>query len=118
MFNIGFPELLIILAIALIIFGPNKLPELAKGLGKAMKEFKKATEEMKEGIKTEVGDLPDVRRMTKGNLLHDFAEVISNSGENTDTESKSTTSIQSENAQMPTENKKGGEGKERISSDR
>jgi TatA/E family protein of Tat protein translocase len=38
MFNIGFPELLIILAIALIIFGPNKLPELAKVSGKAMAE--------------------------------------------------------------------------------
>jgi TatA/E family protein of Tat protein translocase len=44
------PDLLVILGIALIIFGPQKLPELAKTIGKAMGEFKKTTEEMKESI--------------------------------------------------------------------
>src|SRR5512136_1885967 len=44
MFDIGLPELLVIIGIALIVFGPNKLPELAKAFGKAMREFKKATE--------------------------------------------------------------------------
>lgn len=43
-------ELLVILGIALIVFGPKKLPELAKHLGKAMREFRKATEEVKENI--------------------------------------------------------------------
>jgi TatA/E family protein of Tat protein translocase len=53
MFNIGLPELLIIVAIALIVFGPNKLPELAKAFGRAMREFKKATEEVKESFEAE-----------------------------------------------------------------
>ena len=44
------PDLLVILGIALIVFGPKKLPELAKTIGKAMGEFKKTTEEMKESI--------------------------------------------------------------------
>jgi sec-independent protein translocase protein TatA len=44
MFDIGFPEMLVILAIALIVFGPQKLPELGKALGKALREFKKTTE--------------------------------------------------------------------------
>ena len=42
--GIGGPELLIILVIILLLFGAKKLPELAKGLGKSMKEFKKAAE--------------------------------------------------------------------------
>ena len=50
MFGIGMTELLVILGIALIVFGPKKLPELAKHLGKAMREFRKATEEVKENI--------------------------------------------------------------------
>ena len=42
MFGIGVPELLIIMAIALIVIGPKKLPDLAKSLGRALNEFKKA----------------------------------------------------------------------------
>ena len=61
MFNIGFPELLIIVAIALIVFGPNKLPELARAFGKAMREFKKATEEVKESFEAETKDLDELK---------------------------------------------------------
>jgi TatA/E family protein of Tat protein translocase len=61
MFNIGLPELLIIVAIALIVFGPNKLPELAKAFGRAMREFKKATEEVKESFEAETKDLEELR---------------------------------------------------------
>ena len=48
MFGIGMPELLLILALALIVLGPKKLPELARALGKGMAEFRKATDELKE----------------------------------------------------------------------
>ncbi len=48
MFGIGLPELLVLLLIALIIFGANKLPEIGSGLGKAIRNFKKATSEPEE----------------------------------------------------------------------
>ena len=84
MFNIGFPELLIILAIALIIFGPNKLPELAKGLGRAMREFKKATEEVKESFEAETRDLNELKDViTEENLLANLAEEPSKTSETT-----------------------------------
>jgi len=78
MFNIGIPELLIIVAIALIVFGPNKLPELAKAFGRAMREFKKATEEVKESFEAETKDLEEIKHtMTDENLLADLAEEVS-----------------------------------------
>ncbi len=52
MFEIGMPELLLLLAIALIVVGPKKLPELAKALGRGLAEFKKATNELKESLET------------------------------------------------------------------
>ena len=61
MFGIGMPEMILILAIALIVIGPKKLPDLAKSLGRAMNEFKKATREIKESIDVD-GDLKDVKR--------------------------------------------------------
>ena len=44
--QLGFQELLIIFVIALLVFGPKKLPELGKSLGKGLREFKKATEDL------------------------------------------------------------------------
>jgi sec-independent protein translocase protein TatA len=46
MWNIGISELLVILIIALIVFGPGKLPEVGKALGRAIGEFKKASRDM------------------------------------------------------------------------
>ncbi len=80
MFNIGLPELLIIVAIALIVFGPNKLPELAKAFGRAMREFKKATEEVKESFEAQTRDLEEMKSTLteeKENLIANLAEEIS-----------------------------------------
>lgn len=49
MFNIGFPELLLIFLIILLLFGASKLPEIARSLGTAIKEFKKSVKDDSEG---------------------------------------------------------------------
>lgn len=53
MFGIGMPELLLILAVALIVIGPKKLPDLAKALGRGLGEFKRATDELKSTLQEE-----------------------------------------------------------------
>jgi len=55
--SVGSPEILVILVIALLLFGPTKLPEMGKALGKAIREFKKATSELQDTIEREVEDL-------------------------------------------------------------
>ena len=52
--SIGMPELIIIFVIALIIFGPRKLPELGKSLGKSIAEFKRASNELKHTLEDEI----------------------------------------------------------------
>ena len=64
MFGIGMPEMLLILAVALIVIGPKKLPDLAKSLGRALGEFKRATSDLKESIQAETG-LDEVRDTLK-----------------------------------------------------
>ena len=60
MFGIGMPEMLLLLAVALIVFGPKKLPELAKSMGRALGEFKRATSDIKDSIEEQTG-LGEVR---------------------------------------------------------
>ena len=56
MFGIGMTELVVILVIALLIFGPNKLPELARSLGKGFGEFRRASYDLRQSL-MEVSDL-------------------------------------------------------------
>ena len=62
--SIGMPELIIIFVIALIIFGPRKLPELGRSLGKSLAEFKRASNELRNTLEDEIR-LEEQRDTTK-----------------------------------------------------
>ena len=53
MFGIGFPELLLLMAVALIVLGPKRLPDLARALGRGLSEFKRATDDLKQTFNEE-----------------------------------------------------------------
>ena len=74
MFGIGMPEMLLICAIALIVIGPKKLPDLAKSLGRAMGEFKKATNDIKQSIGSEA-DFKEVKE-TFDDLQEDIKGTV------------------------------------------
>jgi sec-independent protein translocase protein TatA len=57
MFGLGIPELIVIFVIALVVFGPKKLPDLGKSLGRAMAEFKKAQQEFQESMQAEMKEV-------------------------------------------------------------
>ncbi len=65
MFGMGMPEIMLILAVALIVIGPKKLPGLAKSIGRAMGEFKSASRDFKRSIDLD-GDLQDVKDSMNG----------------------------------------------------
>ena len=69
--SIGMPELILIFVVALLVFGPKKLPEIGKSLGKGLAEFKRASDDLKKTIETEIE-----QGKTEATSLRDhFAEV-------------------------------------------
>jgi sec-independent protein translocase protein TatA len=70
--NIGMPEMILIMTVALIVFGPKKLPEIGRTIGKAIREFKKSTEEIKDRFEEQIkmDELKDIR--------NDFKDIKSN----------------------------------------
>lgn len=72
-FNIGAPEMMLIVLVIIMFFGSKKIPELARGLGKGMREFKNATSDIQREIKEstqEIKDSTDIKKQV-GELMKD-----------------------------------------------
>jgi sec-independent protein translocase protein TatA len=78
MFGLGFGELLIILVIALIFIGPKKLPELAKGLGKGLKEFQNATKGFSEQLDQAKREITDAAHTSHDTTVEAIATETHN----------------------------------------
>jgi TatA/E family protein of Tat protein translocase len=66
--NVGGSELFLILLIVLVFFGPSKLPELAKGMGKAISEFKKASRDIEDELRKEVTKVDETIKKIEENV--------------------------------------------------
>ncbi len=113
--NIGFPELLIILAIALLIFGPKKLPEVSKSIGRAVREFRRTSDEIKDKIEQEIqaSDFKEIKDELKKDISRDlYQEVAEEKEEKRDEPKKDTSQDPYQEVAEEKEEKKDGEGQE------
>ena len=115
MFGIGMPELILILVVALIVIGPKKLPDMARSLGRALNEFKSATQDFKDSIDTEVKDLKNLDKTDMGRIGEKQAKSRPETGEKPSGESASKTGVSP--ADTPDKESKASENKAAAESD-
>jgi TatA/E family protein of Tat protein translocase len=88
--QLGFSEMLVIFVVALLVFGPKKLPELGKSLGKGIREFRKATDELKSTWDEQVRDIQTPLNDVKKDLNNMGQDLKSDLYKSIETESSTT----------------------------
>jgi sec-independent protein translocase protein TatA len=74
--NLGAGEILLIVVFILIFFGPRKIPEIAQGLGKGIREFRKATREIQDVVEKEVSEVKEVGQIKEVREIKEIAQTI------------------------------------------
>lgn len=80
--NLGMPELIFIFLLALLIFGPKKLPELGRTLGKGLAEFKRASNELKSSLEEEISSVHTSAKDAFGEPAKLIEDALSDKKEN------------------------------------
>lgn len=94
MFGIGFPELILILALALIVVGPDKLPEIARSIAKTLVDLKKSAEDLKDSFNEEDNPISEIKPQLE-DAAKNFKETILDDETNTWKNSKDFSDLQS-----------------------
>ncbi len=83
MFGLGMTELIVILGVALIVIGPKKLPDLARSLGRAMREFRRATDDIRDSFDIDSVDMKSSRPpKVHSSLKHDTEPAVESTEQN------------------------------------
>ena len=88
MFGLGLPEIIVIFVIALLVFGPKKLPDLGKSIGRAMAEFKKASDDFQESVRSEMKEVEKSSGIDEIKKLGSMDITAPNQPDSTTAESK------------------------------
>ncbi len=104
MFGLGLPEILVIFVIALIVFGPKKLPDLGRSIGRAMAEFKKASDEFQETVKSEMKEVEKTAQLDEIKKIGD--ELKQETAKTLETETTQASTAKEEKAEKKEEEKK------------